>query len=99
MKKLFVTMILAASAMSSTTVLAAEQTIKLSVPGMTCASCPYIVKQAISAIKGVLIVEATTEDRSATVTFDDTVASIDAITQATKDVGYESSVISSTNKS
>lgn len=99
MKKLFAAMIFAASAMSSTTVLAAEQTIKLSVPSMTCASCPYIVKQAISAIKGVLIVEATLEDLSATVTFEDTVASIEAITQATRDVGYESSVINSENKS
>ena len=99
MKKLFAAMILATAAMSSTTVLAAEQTIKLSVPGMTCASCPYIIKKAISAIKGVKSVEPNLEDLSATVTFEDTVASIEAITQATKDVGYESSVISSTNKS
>lgn len=99
MKKLFAAMIVAGAAMSSTTVLAAEQTIKLSVPGMYCESCPYIIKKAISAIKGVKIVEATIEDRSATVTFEDTVASIKAITQATKDVGYESSVIDSTNKS
>lgn len=96
MKQLFAAMIIAATAMPSTMVLAAEQTVKLSVPGMTCASCPYIVKQAISAIKGVKSVEATLEDRSATVTFEDTVASIDAITQATKNAGYESSVISST---
>jgi mercuric ion binding protein len=99
MKKLFAAMIVAGAAMSSTTVLAAEQTIKLSVPGMYCESCPYIIKKAISAIKGVKIVEATIEDRSATVTFEDTVTSIKAITQATMDVGYESSVIDSTNKS
>ena len=98
MKKLFVSMIFAATAMSSTTVLAAEQTVKLSVPGMTCGSCPYIIKKAISAIKGVTLVEANLDDLSATVTFDDTVASIDAITQATKDVGYESSVINSMHK-
>lgn len=99
MKKLFAAMIAAGVAMSPATAPAAEQTIKLSVPGMTCASCPYIVKQAISAVKGVIIVEATIEDRSAIVTFDDTVVSIKAITQATMDVGYESSVIDSTNKS
>ena len=85
--------------MSSTTALAAEQTVKLSVPGMTCGSCPYIIKKAISEIKGVKLVEATLEDRTATVTFEDTVASIKAITQATKDVGYESSVMSSIHKS
>jgi mercuric ion binding protein len=99
MKKLFAAMIVAAAVMSSTTVLAAEQTINLSVPGMYCESCPYIIKKAISAIKGVKLVEATIEDRTATVTFDDTVASIKAITQATMDVGYESSVIDSTNES
>lgn len=99
MMKLFAAMIVAGAAMSSTTVLAAEQTIKLSVPGMYCESCPYIIKNAISAIQGVKLVEATLEDRSATVIFEDTVASIKAITQATKDVGYVSSVIDSTNKS
>lgn len=99
MKKFFAAMILAASAMSSATVLAAEQTVKLSVPGMTCGSCPYIIKKAISAVEGVTLVEASLDDLSATVTFDDTVASIDAITKATKDVGYESSVMSSIHKS
>lgn len=99
MKKLFAAMIVAGAAMSPATVLAAEQTIKLSVPGMSCESCPYIIKQAISAIKGVIIVEATFEDLSATVTFEDTVTSIEAIMQAAKDVGYESSVIGSTNES
>lgn len=98
MKKLLAAMILAAAAMSPATALAAVQTIKLSVPGMTCASCPYIVKQAISAVKGVAIAEATLEDLSATVTFEDTVTSIEAITQATRDVGYESSVIGSENR-
>lgn len=99
MKKLLAAMILAAAAMSPATAFAAEQTIRLSVPGMTCASCPYIVKQAISAVKGVIAVEATLEDLSATVTFEDTVASIEAITQATRDVGYESSVIGPENRS
>lgn len=99
MKKLFAEVIFAAAAMSSTTVLAAEQTIKLSVPGMYCESCPYIIKKAISAVEGVKLVETTLEDLSATVTFEDTVASIETITQATKDVGYESSVIDSTNES
>ena len=99
MKKLFVSIPLTVAALSSTTAFAAEQTVKLSVPGMTCASCPFIIKKAISAIKGVTLVEATLDDHSATVTFDDTVASIDAITKATKDVGYESSVISAPPKS
>jgi mercuric ion binding protein len=66
---------------------------------MYCESCPYIIKKAISAVEGVKLVETTLEDLSATVTFEDTVASIETITQATKDVGYESSVIDSTDES
>lgn len=99
MKKLFVSILLATAALSTTTGFAAEKTVKLSVPGMTCGSCPYIIKTAISAIKGVTLVQTTLDDHSATVTFDDAVASVDAITKATKDVGYESSVISQLTKS
>ena len=99
MKKLYLSILFSVAVLSSTTVFAAEQIVKLSVPGMTCASCPFIIKKAVSAINGVKLVETALEDRSATVTFDDTVASIDAITKATKDVGYESSVISAPPKS
>ena len=99
MKKFFAILLLSTATLSATTAFAAEKTVKLSVPGMTCASCPYIIKTAISGIKGVTVVQTTLDDHSATVTFDDAVASIDAITQATKNVGYESSVISALPKS
>lgn len=99
MKKLFALLLLTTATLSATTAFAAEKTVKLTVPGMTCASCPYIIKTAISGIKGVTVVQTTLDDHSATVTFDDAVASIDAITQATKNVGYESSVISALPKS
>jgi mercuric ion binding protein len=93
MKILFVSILVAITTMSATGVFAAEKTVKLSVPGMYCASCPFIVKSAISAVKGVTLVKTMLDDRSATVTFDDTVASVEAITTATRDVGYESSVM------
>lgn len=73
---------------------AGEQTVKLSVPDMNCASCPYMVKQAISMVDGIKIVEATMEDRSATVTFDDAVTNIDEIREATAGIGYPSTVVS-----
>ena len=79
-------------ASASSMAVAAEQTIKLSVPDMTCVSCPYMVKQAISAVDGIKTVEATMEDRSATVTFEDTLTSIEAIQQATANIGYPSSL-------
>ena len=72
---------------------AGEQTVKLSVPGMNCASCPVIVKMSISAVEGVTAVDTVLDDRTATVTFDDAITSVEAIRQATAGIGYEASVI------
>lgn len=95
MKNLLTATLFALSVFFSSAIMAAEKTIKLSVPGMTCASCPYIVKGSIDKLDGVKSVEATMEDRSATVTFDDAVTSLDEITSATADVGYPSSLFKS----
>jgi mercuric ion binding protein len=92
MKKLIPSIVFAMLTTASSVATAAEQTIKLSVPDMTCVSCPYMVKQAISAVDGIKAVKATMEDRSATVTYDDTVTSIEVIQQATADIGYPSSL-------
>ena len=93
MKHLLTGITLASALMISTVAFAAEKTIKLSVPGMTCASCPYIVKGAINMLDGIKSVEATMDDLSATVTFDDAVTSVAEIRQATTDVGYPSTLI------
>ena len=97
MKKLLITALFVSSVFSSFAAMAAEKTIKLSVPGMTCASCPYIVKQAISAVDGIKTVDATMEDRSATVTFEDTMTNVDAIRKATANIGYPSTVFEDGN--
>jgi periplasmic mercuric ion binding protein len=99
MNKLLTPLLLAALASASSAAMAAEQTVKLSVPGMTCASCPYIVKTAISEVDGIKAVEATMEDRSATVTFEDTLTNIEAIRQATAGVGYPSTPYEAKNGS
>lgn len=72
---------------------AAERTITLSIPAMDCAACPCIVEQTIRRLNGVQAVGATLEDRAATVIFDDAIVSVDAITQATLEVGYEAILI------
>ena len=90
MKKLLVSAVFVSTVLLSTASYAAVKTIKLSVPGMTCASCPYIVKASISMLDGIKTVEATMADLSATVTFDDTLTSVDEIRQSTADVGYPS---------
>lgn len=68
---------------------AAEQTVTLSVPSMFCASCPFIVQSAISGVDGVQSVETSLETRTATVVYDDAVTTLDAITQASTNAGYE----------
>lgn len=93
MKKTVAAFTLGLTLLASASALAAEKTVKLAVPGMFCASCPFIVKTSISAVDGVLAVETTLEDRTAVVTFDDVVTSLDAITQATANAGYESSLV------
>lgn len=93
MKQILTLAVLAATVMFTSPSVAAEQTIKLSVPGMNCASCPYMVKQAISMVDGIKSVEATMDDRSATVIFDDALTTVSEIQAATSAIGYDSTVI------
>lgn len=69
---------------------AAEKTVTLSVPGMYCASCPYIVKQSLAKIGGVGPVKTSLETRTATVTYDDQKTNLAALTAATANAGYPS---------
>lgn len=74
----------------STPTLAAVQTVTLSVPGMNCAACPLTVKTALGKVNGVTRVEVSYENKEAVVTFDDSVTSVDTLTQATGNAGYPS---------
>ena len=89
MKKLLAALALAVVAVP---VWAANRTVTLSVPGMTCAACPITVKHALSHIPGVEKAEVRFEQREAIVTFDDGKTSVQALTKATADAGYPSSV-------
>lgn len=71
---------------------AAEKTVTLSVPEMTCAVCPITVKKSLTGVNGVDKVKVNFEHKTATVTFDDKTTNIDALTNATKDVGYSSTL-------
>ncbi|QKR05765.1 mercury resistance system periplasmic binding protein MerP [Pseudomonas aeruginosa] len=71
---------------------AASQIITLSVPGMTCAACPITVKKALTKVEGVTKAEVSYEKREAIVTFDDAKTGAQALTKATEDAGYPSSV-------
>ena len=71
---------------------AAMQTVTLSVPGMTCSACPITIKLALNKVDGVSQVDVSYPDREAMITFDDTRTSVEALTQATGDVGYPSTL-------
>jgi periplasmic mercuric ion binding protein len=73
--------------------LAGERAVSLSVPGMNCASCPYVVQAAISGVEGVQSVTADANARTAQVVFEDAVTSVDTILAATRNAGYPASVI------
>ena len=70
--------------------MAAEQTITLTVEGMTCSMCPKTVQKAINAVPGVSQCTASYEDKvgTAVVTFEDSVTSIDTIVAASTEIGY-----------
>jgi len=71
---------------------AAPQTVTLAVPGMTCAACPITVKQALSRVSGVNKIDVSLEKKEAVVTFDDAKTNVAALTKATENAGYPSSV-------
>jgi periplasmic mercuric ion binding protein len=71
---------------------AATQTVTLSVPGMDCAACPITVKKALTKVQGVEKVEVTFEKKQAVVTYDDAKTNVEALTKATENAGYPSSV-------
>ena len=75
---------------------AASRTVTLSVPTMDCPVCPITVKKALTKIPGVSQAEVNFDKRLATVTFDDSRTSVDALTRATKDAGYPSTLAGNT---
>jgi mercuric ion binding protein len=71
---------------------AAPTTITLSVPGMTCATCPITIKAALKKVPGVTDVTVSYERLEAVVTFDDAKTNTAALIKATTDAGYPSTV-------
>jgi periplasmic mercuric ion binding protein len=89
MKKLLACFVLSAAAVPA---LAGQQTVKLSVPGMTCAACPITIKKALTKVDGVSKAEVSYEKREAVVTFDDTKTSVQKLAKASAEAGYPATV-------
>ncbi len=75
---------------------AATNTVRLSVPTMDCPVCPITIKKALTKMPGVSQVEVSFDKRLATVTFDDSKTTVDALKTATTDAGYPSTLMEHT---
>lgn len=90
MKAILKAVFLSGSLLASTSVFAGEQTVTLEVSGMTCASCPYIVRQTLANVDGVTDVEVSFAEKSALVTYDDSQTEVAALAAATAAMGFPS---------
>jgi mercuric ion binding protein len=74
------------------TLAAAPKTITLDVRKMTCAVCPITVKKSLEKLPGVSAVKVDFDEKTAIVTFDPDITSAEAMTAATTNAGYPSTV-------
>ena len=92
MKTILKTAIFAGGILAAMPAFAGERTVILEVSGMTCASCPYIVKQSLADVQGVTAVEVSLAEKAAVVSFDDGETEVAALIAATGNIGFPSTV-------
>nr|WP_018413488.1 mercury resistance system periplasmic binding protein MerP [Methyloversatilis thermotolerans] len=71
---------------------ATPKTVTLAVQNMTCELCPITVKKSLEKVPGVSAVRVDFDKKTATVTYDADQAQPDALTRATTNAGYPSTV-------
>lgn len=69
------------------------QTRVFAIENMTCAACPITVKKAMARVEGVKEVTVDFEAKTATAIFDPAVTKVEAIANASTDVGYPATPI------
>ena len=67
-------------------------TVTLDVPGMNCGFCPITVRKALRKVPGVISASADLDSKTATVTYDPDRTSVEALTSATANAGYPSTL-------
>lgn len=78
--------------LSITSAQAAEKSVTINVPGMTCPTCPVTLKKSLLKEQGVSSVKLLYEKKQLIVAYDDAKTTPTAITEATAAVGFPSSV-------
>ena len=88
MTKVLVNSLSLLAALTAGSASAVEQTRLLNVEKMTCAACPLTVDVAMSRVDGVSNVDVDFDTKTATVTFDDEITTLETVAKASTDVGY-----------
>lgn len=90
MNRAVAAMILTGTLFISGGAIAGERTVTLAVDNMYCELCPGIVKKSLTKVDGVSQVEVSFEKKTATVTYNNTKATLGALKAATTNAGYPS---------
>ncbi|WP_081577661.1 mercury resistance system periplasmic binding protein MerP [Acidithiobacillus thiooxidans] len=90
MKKIAI--LLALSAALSAPAWAETKAVTLSISSMTCGVCPITVRTALQRVPGVEKVGIDEAKKQVTITHDYSKTNVRALTRATKDAGYPSSI-------
>jgi periplasmic mercuric ion binding protein len=85
-------LLLAALLVSVSAIAAGSRTLTLDVTNMDCAVCPITVRKALEKVPGVDTAKVDFKTKRAVVAFDPAKTSPAALTQATADAGFPSSV-------
>ncbi len=85
-------LIAALAALPLVALAASPKTIVLDVQNMTCELCPITVKKSLNKVSGVSAVKVDFDKKTATVTYDSDQVQPDALTKATTNAGYPSTV-------
>ncbi|MCY1370042.1 Mercuric transport protein periplasmic component [compost metagenome] len=68
------------------------KTVTLDVQNMTCGTCPITVKKSLEKVAGVSTVKVDYDTKTATVTYDPDKSQPQALTTATTNAGYPSTI-------
>ncbi|MEE9159721.1 MAG: cation transporter [Gammaproteobacteria bacterium] len=71
---------------------AQQETVTLTVEGMTCPVCPITVRTALERVPGVKNAEVDLDTQTATIVFDPVAVDVETLTAATTNAGFPSSV-------
>ena len=85
-------LLIAAFLVSVSAMAAGSRTVTLDVTNMDCAVCPITVRKALEKVPGVDTAKVDFKTKRAVVAFDPAKTSPDALTRATADAGFPSSV-------